>query len=399
MAVQVKMPKLGMSEADLQLVEWLKKEGEKVNKGDAIAQVEGEKITNEIEASISGVVLKILVEEGSVVKIGTVLAIIGEANEDISGLIPTGAAATGETAEVEETSKIDGVTGDLEDGEIKASPVARKLARKHNINLADILAELQTKKRIQEEDVLAYLDIMKEKEQASGKPKYKEIKLVGMRRTIADRMAKSSHDTAPVVLMRSVDITKFWQLREDKKAEYKDKGVKVPTFNDLIIKAIALALEEHPKVNATFEDGKVRLYEDININLAVAIDSGLVTPVIKNANKLTVWEISKQAKILSDKAKAGTLVIEDMQDGTLTLTNLGMLDIEVSTPIINPPQVAIIAVGTVQPYLVLEEGQVCQHYKTFFSITLDHRVVDGYPGAQYLYTLASILQSPEQLWA
>jgi pyruvate dehydrogenase E2 component (dihydrolipoamide acetyltransferase) len=132
--------------------------------------------------------------------------------------------------------------------------------------------------------------------------------------------------------------------------------------------------------------------------MAVAVEGGLVTPVIKKANKLHITEISTKTRELAEKANAGTLSGEDMSGGTFTVTNLGMLGIEVSTPILNPPQVAILAVGAIQPYLVFENSQIVEKYKTFFSLTLDHRVVDGYPGAQYLYTLAEILQQPERLW-
>ncbi len=166
-----------------------------------------------------------------------------------------------------------------------------------------------------------------------------------------------------------------------------------------MMKAAALALEKHPHLNATFEKGVVRTYEDINFNMAIAIDAGLITPVIKNINKLGIDEIGEKVRELSQKANSGALSGEDLAGGTFTVTNLGMLGIEVSTPILNPPQVAIIAFGTIQPYLVLENGQVVERYKTFFSLTLDHRIIDGYPGALYLQTLAEILADPGQLWS
>lgn len=398
MAVRVNMPKLGMMEGDLQLVSWEKNEGDTVNKGDSLAVVEAQKITNDIEASISGTILKILIQEGETVPIGTLLAVIGEPGEDISALLASAAPAAKKPEAKEEGAASAQTFAKREVAEdddlIKASPVAKRLAREHGVKLSDVAAFAGTSRRLQGDDVLAYV----EAGPAAGQPKYTETKLVGMRKTIAERMAYSSRETAPVVLMRSVDITALQALRKQKKAGYEAKSLKPPSVNDLMMKAAALALEQHPRLNATFENGVVRTYEDINFNMAIAIDAGLITPVIHNINKLPIDEISQKAKELGQKANAGSITGEDMQGGTFTVTNLGMLGIEVSTPILNPPQVAIIAFGTIQPYLVLENGQVVERYKTFFSLTLDHRIVDGYPGAQYLYTLAEILQDPEQLW-
>jgi pyruvate dehydrogenase E2 component (dihydrolipoamide acetyltransferase) len=221
-----------------------------------------------------------------------------------------------------------------------------------------------------------------------------------MRKTIADNMVLSSRETAPVVLIRSVDITELQNLRKVQKSLYEARGQKAPSFNDIMIKAIAMALEKHPRLNATFQNNMIRTYSDININMAIAVDAGLVTPVIHNANRLSVDEISAKAKEFSQKAAANELRGTDYSGGTFTVSNLGMLDIEVSTPILNPPQVAILAIGMVQPYLTLEDGKLVERFKTFLSLTVDHRIVDGYPGAQYLYTLAEILtKNPATIWA
>jgi pyruvate dehydrogenase E2 component (dihydrolipoamide acetyltransferase) len=398
MAIQVRMPKLGMMEGDLQLVEWKKKEGDSVNKGDVLATVESQKITNDIEAPVSGIVLKILVQEGGTAPIGAVITILGDSGEDITDLQPTIPQTCSVSEQRAEAVPVSVVSSDSEEEDdiVRASPSAKKLARQHGISISDIAAVLGTSKRLQREDVQRYIDEGMNKAQTSGNA-YTETKLRGMRKTIAERMGQSSRETAPVVLMRSVDITNLKVLREKKKAESSSEK-KEPSFNDVIIKAVAVALEGHMRLNATFESDTIRTYSDININMAVAVEGGLVTPVIKKANKLHITEISIKARELTEKANAGTLSGEDLSGGTFTVTNLGMLGIEASTPILNPPQVAILAIGTIQPYLVFENNQVVEKYKTFFSLTLDHRIVDGYPGAQYLYTLAEILQQPERLW-
>lgn len=398
MAVQVRMPKLGMMEGDLQLVSWEKNEGDAVEKGDALAVVESQKITNEVEAPISGSILRIVTQVGETVPIGAVLAIIGEPGEDISALLPAAGALVraAETAEEAPAQTFAQRAPEEEGGDIvKASPVAKRLAREHGVSLNDVAAFIGSSRRLQGDDVLAFV----EAGPAAATPRYTETKLLGMRKTIAERMLYSSQETAPVVLMRSVDITALKNLRDLKKEEYAAKGTKPPSINDLMMKAAALALEKHPHLNATFEKGVVRTYEDINFNMAIAIDAGLITPVIKNINKLGIDEIGEKVRELSQKANSGALSGEDLAGGTFTVTNLGMLGIEVSTPILNPPQVAIIAFGTIQPYLVLENGQVVERYKTFFSLTLDHRIIDGYPGALYLQTLAEILADPGQLWS
>ncbi|MDR1514714.1 MAG: 2-oxo acid dehydrogenase subunit E2 [Synergistaceae bacterium] len=398
MAVQVRMPKLGMMEGDLQLVEWKKKEGDSVNKGDVLATVESQKITNDVEASVSGTVLKIFVQEGETAPIGAMIAVLGDLGEDITALQPAASHPRAVNEQSVGAGPVPAVSSDSDWDEeiVRASSAARKLAKQHGIPISDVAAALGTSKRLQREDVQRYIDETANK--ASGSDgAYTETKLLGMRKTIAERMGQSSRETAPVVLMRSVDITALKALREKKKSGSPNRE-KIPSFNDVIIKAVAVALESHPRLNATFENDTIRTYADININMAVAVEAGLVTPVVRNANKLHLTEISAKAKDLAERANSGTLSAEDMSEGTFTVTNLGMLGIEVSTPILNPPQVAILAVGTIQPYLILANGQVEERYKTFFSLTLDHRIVDGYPGAQYLYTLEEILQQPERLW-
>lgn len=407
MAKPVIMPKLGMYEADVQLVSWHKQEGDKIAVGDKVASIEGDKITNDIEAAASGILLKRLATEGEKYPIGTTLGIIGEEGEDISALLDGQDEKKPLEQDNEKPSKtsksivIENRNAECDSEDIKASPAARKLAKEKGVCLCDVAKTLDSKRRIKGDDVLAYIEEhgdQKEGQEEASSNLYTETKLIGLRKTIAERMSKSSSETAPVVLMRSVDITELKEMRDRKKKEAAKQDLKAPSFNDLIMKATALALQEHPRLNATFDNGIIRTYSNINLNIAIATDDGLVTPVIPETNKISVWEISKKSIELAKKAKNGTLESKDMMGGTFTVTNLGMLGIEVSTPILNPPQVAILAVGTVQPYLVIENGQVRQRYKTFLSLTLDHRVVDGYPGAQYLYTLANILQSPELLW-
>ena len=224
---------------------------------------------------------------------------------------------------------------------------------------------------------------------------YKEIKLAGMRKTIAERMAYSTGNS-PVTLMRSLDVTKLWELRNKMKADLAASGERAPSYNDFVMKAVAYALQEHPNLNATYEDGVIRVYEDINLSFAVALEDGLITPVIRNVDKKGVQ--GDQLRQQNWQLRPGrNPEAKDLQDGTFTVTNLGMYGIEVSTPIINPPQVGILAVGSIQPYLVLEEDTVVQRYKLQLSLTVDHRIIDGAPGAEFLQTVAKYLETPYRL--
>lgn len=391
MAFKVTLPKLGMMEGDMSIVEWKVKAGDSVSKGQVVCVVEGQKITNSVESEASGVVRGIYMPAGASGKIGTVIAIIADADEDISGLVPASGRSAVPAAVV--SAAPSAVPGDEDDG-VKASPTARALAREKNVRLSSVASALGITRRITVFDIEEYIENYKNLE-----PKCAESKLTGMRKVIAARMMSSSHGTAPVTIMRTVDITELIQSREAKKAAFAAEGRKAPSFNDFMIKASALALKEHPAINATYENETLFAWEDININMAVAVAAGLTVPVIRKADKKSVFEIGAEAKALAEKADENRLTGEDLSGGTFCVTNLGMKDVEFSTPIINPPEVAILGVGTIKPYLALEDGAVTERHQTFLSLTVDHRIIDGAPGAAFLQTLAEILQDTDRLWA
>lgn len=228
--------------------------------------------------------------------------------------------------------------------------------------------------------------------------KYKETKLKGMRKKIAENMAYSSRENAVIMQSRTADVTELLKLREEKKLEHSQDNTKVPSVNDLVLKATALALKENPDINSTFENELIRTYEDVNINMAVALPKGLITPVIRNVDKLTVWEISDLAKELAEKARTGLLTVDDVVGGTFTVTNVGMLKVEISTPIINSPQVGILAVGTIVPRLERINGEIEDRQKMYLSLTVDHRIIDGYPSAVFLNSICDKLEQPQLLW-
>ncbi|NCC68356.1 MAG: 2-oxo acid dehydrogenase subunit E2, partial [Clostridia bacterium] len=321
MAFKVTMPKLGMIEGDLSVIEWKVKEGDNVEKGQVLCVVEGQKITNDVEAEVAGVVRGIYLSAGKPSKIGTVIAIIADAGEDISSMIPAGDAAPSPAASPAGGSAAAASEGD--DGGPKASPSAKALAMEKHVKLHNVASALGISRRITVFDVEEYLENFKALE-----PKCKESKLTGMRRVIASRMMSSSHGTAPVTIMRTVDITALKKSRDAKKAELAGTGNSVPSYNDFLIKACALALKEHPAVNATYEDETLCVWENINITMAVAVPAGLTVPVIRDVDKKTIYEINAAAKELAKKADENKLTGDELAGGTFCVTNLGMMDVE-----------------------------------------------------------------------
>jgi pyruvate dehydrogenase E2 component (dihydrolipoamide acetyltransferase) len=220
-----------------------------------------------------------------------------------------------------------------------------------------------------------------------------------MRKLIAERMSFSARENAVIMMSRTVDVTRLMRIREEYRTEGERRAVRLPSINDMVLKATALALLKHPALNSTFENGMIRTYEDININMAVAIpEGGLMTPVIRNVDRQSLWEIGRLSREASDKTRQGLLTVEDMVGGSFTVTNVGKQQIEVATAIINPPQVAILAVGTVVPRLERVSGEIMDRLKMYLSLTVDHRIVDGYPAGLFLMTLTELLESPEGLW-
>jgi pyruvate dehydrogenase E2 component (dihydrolipoamide acetyltransferase) len=252
MAFKVTMPKLGMMEGDLSIVEWKVKEGDPVEKGQVLCVVEGQKITNDVEAEVAGIIRGIYLAAGTPSRIGTVLAIIAAADEDISALIPAAGAAPGPAASP--TGGAPAAASEGEEDGPKASPSARALAKEKNVKLEKVASALHISRRITVFDVEEYLEKVKALE-----PKCTESKLTGMRRVIASRMMASSHGTAPVTIMRTVDITALKKSREAKKAEFAGTGRGVPSYNDFLIKASAMALKEHPAINAPMRTTPLRM--------------------------------------------------------------------------------------------------------------------------------------------
>jgi pyruvate dehydrogenase E2 component (dihydrolipoamide acetyltransferase) len=417
------------------VVTWLKRQGDTIEKDAVLLILQAEKISFEISAPAGGRVATILAQQGEVVKKGQVLAqlevaaavaappapepadestdsarevvasplarrLAREHNLDLSRVSGTGAAGRITEKDVLAFIAAQKVQAEPKPAtpapEVRASPVAKRLAREHNLDLSQVPAA-GSDGRITEKDVLAYVEALQAKTAPApapvvpAAPEAETIPLSGTRAAIARRMHDSLHRMAQLTLHTEVDVTELVALRESLKAKYP------LTFTDLVVRACALALRQHPRLNATLEGETIRLLPQINLGLAVALDDGLMVPVIREADKRSLAELAQTRTRLAERARAGLLTKEEISGGTFTVTNLGHYDIDAFTPIINPPEAAILGVGRVVEKVVIHQGKIAQRARLTLSLTFDHRLVDGAPAAAFLQTIKQLMEAPEQL--
>ena len=373
------------------IVEWLRKEGDVVQKGDAILVVEGEKTTFEIEAPDGGVLSKILFDVGSDVPVAQPVAIIGDsAKAPVSAQVEPAqtSANTGNVFPQNPTAPSRAATTTMVTDRIVASPAARRLAHEHNVDLAR-LTGTGPGGRVTQEDVLAVIG-QAAKPTAIGLQAavQKKTKLEGVRKAVAERLSFSARTAVPVTITIEADATKLASMKE------KESHI---AFTAFAVKAAALTLERHAMINSTIEGDEITTYSDINVAVAINTEEGLVAPVIQNANRKSLKEINSTIEELSQKAKEKQLAIKDLTGGTFTVTNLGGYDIESFAPIINPPQCAILGLGRIvyKPFAL--GGRVSARPSTLLTLVFDHRIVDGVPAAKFLQDLKRRLEDPESL--
>lgn len=428
MAKIIGLPKLSPTMEEGTLAVWSKKEGDAVDIDDLLAEVETDKATMEFRSFDKGVLLKILVPAGETLAPDTPVAIIGEKGEDISALLaqvaakggakaesaksepakaePAKSEAKAEPAKAEPTkseAKAEPVKAELPapDGRKMASPLVRRRAREEGIDLADVGGS-GPHGRIVKRDLEAFV--------ASGgasKPKASSVpsssvlgyerlparveKASQMRKTIARRLVESKQNVPHFYLTIDIDASAMIVAREQMNALLKDEKV---SFNDLVIKATAIALRRVPEVNASWMDGEIHFHQVVDVSVAVAVADGLVTPVVRDADKLGVLAISREVKELAEKARTKKLKPEEMMNGTFSVSNLGMFGIEEFGAVINPPEGAILAVGALRDDVGVVNGQVAPVKRMKVTMSCDHRVVDGALGARWLAELKKLLENP-----
>jgi pyruvate dehydrogenase E2 component (dihydrolipoamide acetyltransferase) len=390
MPIEVVMPKLGLNMSEGRLLEWLKKEGDLVKRGDPLFIVETDKVTTESEAQVSGVLDKILIPAGDTVPVRTVVAHIlaeGEQQETISNLPLQAALNPGTILEKPgETMTRRRAEGS---GKVLASPVAKRMAKEHGIDLATVKGS-GPEGRIVQEDIERALQ---NKQKGPTQPvSEKLIPIEGVRAVIAKRMAGSLASTAPVTLQSEMDVSELVTFRESLKTKAGQMGLETPGYNALFIWLVAKALQQHPRLNATQAGEFIQIQSQINIGLAVDTPAGLIVVVVRQADQKNVLEIQEELNKLVGRVLERKSLPIDLEGGTFTVTNLGAFGVDGFTPIINPPEMAILGIGRIAEKLVIRGGKVMQRYISTLSLTFDHRLVDGAPAGRFLQTLSGLIE-------
>ena len=395
MAAEVKVPRLGQGMESGTIVRWLKAEGDRVEKGEPLYELDTEKATQEVEADVAGVLLKISVREGDV-PVGQTIAFVGEEGEEVAAESADSAAdepvePESPPAQPPERQPEVPVRPVPSDGRVKASPLARRIARERGVDLAG-LTGTGPDGRIVAEDV----------ERASAGPptpvapgpsvpgEVEEIPLTGVRRTIARRLTQAWQ--VPVFQLQvSADMARADELLARRRELQPDVRV---TVTDLLTKVCAEALVRHPEVNVQFTDEALLRFPSANVGIAVAAPQGLVVPVVKGAERLSLTEIATVRGALVARSREGKLRQDDLEGGTFTISNLGMFGVESFVAVLNPPQAAILAVGATEQRAVVRDDALTVRPTMTMTLTVDHRAVDGSPAADFLRSVKAFLEDP-----
>lgn len=412
MAELIRMPRLSDTMEEGVIVEWHKKEGDKIQVGDVLAEVETDKATMDLESYWDGVLLKIMAPKGQAVPVEGLIAVIGEEGEDVEKILADAQStppATEDKAAEKAPSDIETASvpsepsaaehapaaqDSEESGRIKASPLARKMASERGIDLQLIQGSGEGG-RIVKRDIENYIPAPAAPVAGSivATEAYEDKPLSQMRKTIARRLSESKFTAPHFYLTMEIDMSRAVEAR---KSMNEISPVKI-SFNDLIIKATAAALRQNPDVNVSWMGDKLRYYKHIHIGVAVAIDEGLVVPVVRFADQKTLSQIAGEVRELGEKARERKLQPEEFQGNTFTISNLGMFGIEEFTAIINPPDACILAVGAIKEKAVVKDGEIKAAHLMKVTLSCDHRAVDGAVGSRFLKTLKELLEEPVRL--
>ncbi len=411
MATKVVMEALSPTMEEGRLVKWLKNEGDTVAAGDILAEVETDKAVMELVARGDGVMRKRLANEGDAVPVGTLLAVIGTADENIDALLGSAPAPAAQpvpaaVAQVETPKSAPAPAAPAsaaptapppraQGGRTRSSPLARRLATERGVELSGIQGS-GPGGRIVKRDVETA--VTAPKAAAAARPvrersdaDFEDVPLTLIRKTIARRLAESIGPVPTFYLTAEFDMGRAAEMRASL-AEIGDEYK--ASFNDIAIRAVALALSEHPEVNAHWMGDKIRKFNRVHIGMAVAIEDGLITPVIFDADQKSLHDISREAKDLAGKARDRKLTPEQYTGSTFSISNLGMFGIDQFTAIINPPEAGILAIGAVEAKPVVVDGQVVVRQRMRITMSCDHRAIDGATGAKFLQTLRRYIEHP-----
>lgn len=452
----VVMPKMGDTMEEGKILRWMKHEGDAVQKGDALAEIETDKVNIEAEAFATGVLRKIVAQEGATVAVGAPIALIGKADEPLPDEAGASSASSAKPAaekaskqsQASQASQANGATAtkaatgqtgtavatpsatpapettgaEQNGGRVFISPLARHIAAEHNLDIARI-AGSGPGGRIVRDDVQAYLANPQAATRAPEAPQPaapapaspapitapmpalmpaaapgEEVRaqpLSTMRKTIARRLQQSMQTAPHFYVTVSIETNRLGEVRAsiNEYAAALAEPIKV-SYNDLIVKAVALALAHMPEVNVSFDGEQLLFKSHINVGFAVALESGLIVPVVRDADRRGVLDIARESRRLAEAARTGKLKPEEFSGGTFTVSNLGMFDVEEFTAVINPPESAILAVGSIVPTPVVREGQVVVRDMMKVTLSVDHRALDGATAARFLQEFKRLLENP-----
>ena len=404
MAEVIKMPRLSDTMTDGVVAKWHKKIGDNIQEGDLLADIETDKATMEFESFQEGVLLHIGVQENETAAVDAILAIVGDKDEDISKFLNEESKSHNKNEkidpnkiEIQEHKQVEKFIGNkklsidknTEDKFIRISPLARRIAKEKNLDINSIKGSGDLG-RIIKRDVDNISMKHKEVKKIINTLSDEEIPVSQMRKTIADRLSQSKFSAPHFYLNMEVEMD---SLIENRTIINKKNNVKI-SFNDILVKAVAMAIRKHPDINSSWLGTHIKFHQDINIGVAVAVDNGLVVPVIRNADSKSFSDISSETTMFVSKAKENKLQPTDWESNTFTISNLGMFGIDDFTAIINPNDACILAVGAIKERAIVKQGVVVPGNIMRLTLSCDHRVVDGVVGSKFLSTLKDMLESP-----
>ena len=402
MATTVDMPQMGFDMKEGTVAKWRKQEGEQVSRGEVIAEIETDKAVVEMEAYASGTLRKIMVHENNAVPVGTLIAIIADPDEDISSLETSQQAFT--TVEDKPLTSMESSAATTQESAsqgrdsstsvIKASPIARRLAKEMNVDLT-LVNGTGPGGRITEADVKSFQPESPRQDDSTIYVDQKEMPLSKMRQAIANKTIKSTREAPHFYVTSQVDMGKAMDFRRELNPTLPD-GVRV-SVNDLIIKACALAISKYPNFNASYRGDKLLLNSRVNIGIAIALSEGLIIAGLSDCQDRDLVNVAKASRDLIDRANGGTLKAEEYEGVTFAISNLGMFDVESFSAIIYPPNAAVVAIGSVIEQPAVKAGEIVVARLMKMTISLDHRVVDGAEGAKFLQEVKRLLESPKSL--
>jgi len=389
------MPKLGETMEEGKISAWRKKEGDRIQKGEIIFDVVTDKANFEVESPYDGILLKIVIPAGDTnIPVTKVIGYIGDSPDEKipENITETHNIVSEQVVSVEDTktTKEQVTVSSVSTDKIKISPLAKKLAIELGIDITKVKGT-GPGGRITEKDIQEYKEKLNETVAGKG---FNEIILTGIRKVVADRLSNSKKEIPHFYLNTEVIMDECIKFKNKLAEKYPD--IKI-TFTDIIVKSVSYSLTTYKDLNAHFVDNKIRIFDEINVGIAVAIDNDLVVPVIKNADKKSIDVIAKERTELVTKARNRKLTIDDMANGTITISNLGMYDIDNFNAIINPPQVAILAIGKIKEAPVVVDGKIVIGNKMNITISVDHRAVNGTLASNFLSRIKQILEKPEEI--